>query len=348
MQKISVAVLGCGQNAKKHFLAIETNSEQFEISAICDKNTHSLESYKADGVRAFEDIDELAAHKETSLVVVCTPSGLHAQQTIQLARAGKHVICEKPMALTYSDGLAMTEACEENRVQLYIVKQLRYLPHLQYLKKQVSNARFGKLYMVNVNVFWNRSQAYYDEVNWRGTKHFDGGALMNQASHYVDLICWLFGPVVNVQAMMKTLARKIETEDTCVINLETASGTLVALNITMLTYPKNLESSMTILGEEGTVKLGGVGLNQLNHWEFSTACDSDEALEAMMRTELPYAQQGMVEYYKAVHAALRSAGSAVSARDGLHSLAVMEAAYQSAHSQHYVELSSVIEQKVLA
>ena len=163
----------------------------------------------------------------------------------------------------------MVRACDEAGVRLFVVKQNRRNRTLQLLKQAVSKGRFGRIYMVNVNVFWSRPQSYYDSADWRGTWEFDGGAFMNQASHYVDLLDWLIGPVESVMAYTGTLARNIEVEDTGVAALKWRNGAMGSVNVTMLTWPKNLEGSITILGEKGSVRVGGVAVNQIEHWQFA-------------------------------------------------------------------------------
>jgi UDP-N-acetyl-2-amino-2-deoxyglucuronate dehydrogenase len=197
------------------------------------------------------------------------PSGLHPEQTILAARHGVHVMTEKPMATRWQDGLRMVEACDEAGVRLFVVKQNRRNATLQLLKRAVEQKRFGKIYAVSVNVFWTRPQEYYDSAKWRGTWEFDGGAFMNQASHYIDLLDWLIGPVESVMAYTGTLERDIEVEDSGVAAIRWRSGAMGTLNVSMLTYPKNLEGSITILGEKGTVRIGGVAVNEIQHWDFA-------------------------------------------------------------------------------
>ena len=164
-------------------------------------------------------------------------------------------------------------------MHLFVVKQNRRNATLQLLKRAVEKRRFGRIYMVNINVFWTRPQSYYDSAPWRGTWEFDGGAFMNQASHYVDLLDWLIGPVESVQAYTATLARNIQVEDTGVVSIRWRTGALGSMNVTMLTYPKNLEGSITIIGEKGTVRIGGVAVNKIEHWEFADADPDDAQVE---------------------------------------------------------------------
>ena len=201
---------------------------------------------------------------------------LHPEQAITIANAGRHVVTEKPMATKMSDGKRMVRNADEQGTHLFVVKQNRLNPTLQLLKSAVEKKRFGRIYMVTLNVFWTRPQEYYDQAKWRGTWEFDGGAFMNQASHYIDLLNWLIGPIESVFSYTSTLERNIEVEDTGVACIKWRSGAMGTINVTMLTYPKNYEGSITILGEKGTVEVGGVAVNEIKHWEFDSEDEDDE------------------------------------------------------------------------
>ncbi|MEG2173292.1 MAG: Gfo/Idh/MocA family oxidoreductase, partial [Desulfovibrionaceae bacterium] len=224
-RKIKFAIVGCGRIAANHVKAIEQHADNVELSAICDDNLPVLEE-KAHAWKAnpFGSYDRLLHESDCDIVVLCTPSGLHAQQAIQAAQRGKHVMTEKPMATRWKDGIDMVKACDTAQRRLFVVKQNRRNVTLQLLKRAVNEKRFGKIYMVHMNVFWSRPQAYYDSAAWRGTWEMDGGAFMNQASHYVDLLEWLIGPVESVQAYTATLARNIEVEDTGTVSVKWRSG----------------------------------------------------------------------------------------------------------------------------
>ena len=233
----------------------------------------------------------------------------------------------------------MVRACDEAGVRLFVVKQNRRNRTLQLLKQAVGKGRFGRIHMVSVNVFWSRPQSYYDSAEWRGTWEFDGGAFMNQASHYVDLLDWLVGPVESVMAYTGTLARNIEVEDTGVAALKWRNGAMGSINVTMLTYPKNLEGSITILGENGSVRIGGVAVNQIEHWQFADADPMDSQLdEASYQTTSVYGF-GHPLYYEDVIRALREGGSPeIDGREGLKSLELLIAMYLSARDGKRVNL----------
>src|SRR5262249_39021146 len=282
---------------------------------------------------------DLLAKSNADIVVLATPSGLHAEQTILAAQARKHVMTEKPMATRWQDGKRMVAACDSAGVRLFVVKQNRRNATLQLLKRAMDNIRFGRLYMIAVNVFWTRPQSYYDSGKWRGTWEFDGGAFMNQASHYVDLLDWLGGPVESVQAYTATLARDIEVEDTGVMAVRWRSGALGTMSVTMLAYPKNFEGSITVFGERGTVRIGGVAVNEIQHWEFEDKRAEDEKIrEASYQTTSVYGF-GHPLYYENVIKCLRGEAEAeTDGREGLQTLELLIATYLSARDGRKVTL----------
>ena len=243
------------------------------------------------------------------------------------------------MATRWADGIAMVKACDAAAVKLFVVKQNRRNATLQLLKRAIDAKRFGRIYMVTINVFWQRPQEYFDSAPWRGTWEFDGGALMNQASHYVDLVDWLIGPVESVQAYVGTLARDIQVEDTATVGVRWRSGTLGSVNVTMLAYPRNFEGSITILGENGTVRIGGVAVNQIEHWEFADShADDDSIRSASYETTSVYGF-GHALYYDNVIATLRGEALAeTDGREGLKSLEILIASYLSARDGQRVAL----------
>lgn len=273
------------------------------------------------------------------MVSVCTPSGLHASQACCIAGASRPVITEKSMATNWRDVLKMVVACDQAGVRLFVVKQNRMNPTMQILKRALEKKRFGRIYLVNVNVLWSRPQSYYDQAKWSGTWELDGGALMNQASHYIDFLDWLFGQIEAVQAMTATLERNIEAEDTDVLNIKWCSGALGSVNVTMLTYPKNFEGSITIVGEKGMVRIGGVAVNEIQHWEFQDRLPEDDDIQnASYKTSSVYGF-GHPRYYENVIKVLRGETKPeTDGREGLKSLEVLVASYLSARSGQKISL----------
>ena len=339
-RKIRFALVGCGRIAQNHFAAIKQHGDHAELVGVCDINPTALaDAVKITGAQPFNSLKEMLANCDADVFILTTPSGLHPDQAIEVAQAGRNVITEKPMATRLADGKRMVKACDEAGVRLFVVKQNRRNATLQLLKKAIEQKRFGKIYMVNLNVFWTRPQSYYDQGAWRGTWEYDGGAFMNQASHYVDLIEWLIGPLESLQAYTATLERDIEAEDTGVISLRWRSGALGSMNVTMLTYPKNLEGSITILGEKGTVRIGGMAVNEVQHWEFADS-DPDDAKvkEASYETTSVYGFGHPLYYDNVIKVMRGEAEPETDGREGLKSLEVIIATYLSARDGKRVGL----------
>lgn len=339
-RKLRLGLVGCGRISEKHFAAISEHASEIDLVSVCDSDASRREAAaKKYSAKAYGSLEAMLSEAPIDAVVISSPSGLHPQQAIICARAGKHVITEKPMATRWKDGLEMLKACDDAGVHLFVVKQNRFNPTLQLLKQAVQKNRFGRLYMMMVNVFWSRPQEYYDSAQWRGTWEFDGGALMNQASHYIDLMDWLMGPVESVQCMAETIGRRIEVEDTAVMNVRWRSGALGSANVTMLTYDQNLEGSITILGEKGTVKVGGVAINKVETWKFADKDPMDETIHSASYETTSVYGNGHVPYYKNVIDVLKyGAQPLTNGREGLRSLELLTAAYLSSRSGQKVSL----------
>jgi UDP-N-acetyl-2-amino-2-deoxyglucuronate dehydrogenase len=339
-RKIRFALVGCGRISANHFDALEKHAERAEIVGVCDIDPAALEHAAArTGSPGFASLQALLAGCDADVVILATPSGLHSEQAIEVAAAGRHVMTEKPMATRWQDGKKMVAACDHAGVHLFVVKQNRRNATLRLLKQAVDDGRFGRIFMVTINVFWSRPQSYYDSAPWRGTWEFDGGAFMNQASHYVDLLDWLIGPVESVQAYTETLARNIEVEDTGVVSIRWRTGALGSMNVTMLTYPRNFEGSITILGEHGTVRVGGVAVNRIDHWEFADARPEDATVAAASYETTSVYGFGHPAYYDNVISSLRGeARPETDGREGLHSLEILIATYLSARDGRRVAL----------
>lgn len=339
-RKVRFALVGCGRIARNHFGAINTHADRAELVGVCDVDPEALSKAASEtGAKPYVDLTAMLRECDADAFILTTPSGLHCEQAIQIAAAGKHVITEKPMATRWADGKRMVAACDAAGVRLFVVKQNRRNATLQLLKKAVDKKRFGRIYMVNLNVFWTRPQEYYDSAAWRGTWEYDGGAFMNQASHYVDLLDWIVGPVESLHAYTATLERDIEVEDTGVIGLRWRSGALGSMNVTMLTYPKNLEGSITILGEKGTVRIGGVAVNEVQQWQFlDSDSDDNEIQQASYQTTSVYGFGHPLYYDNVIKVMRGEAEPETDGREGLKSLEILIATYLSARDGKRIAL----------
>jgi len=338
-KEFRIAFSGCGRISKNHFDAI-AKIDGLELAAVCDADPARAAAAGAERkVPHFTSYERMLAETKAELVTIATPSGLHPAQGIAAANAGKHVVMEKPMAISLTGADQLVQACDKAGVHLFVVKQNRLNPPVQLLKRAVDRGRFGRIYLASCTVHWARPQEYYDQAPWRGTWEFDGGAFMNQASHYVDLIQWLMGPVESVMAKTATLARKIETEDSGVAILKFRSGALGTIEVTMLAYPRNLEGSITILGEKGSVKIGGTAVNKIEYWEFADYDDDDKLVESVDTIPPNVYGLGHEGYYRNVLSVLRGeAKPDTDGRAGRKSLELILGIYESAKTGREVPL----------
>ncbi|MDP9202790.1 MAG: Gfo/Idh/MocA family oxidoreductase [Gemmatimonadota bacterium] len=334
-----IALVGCGRISKNHFEAID-QIDGLELVAVCDVDPERAARAGTEWkVPHFTSYARMLAESEADVVTIATPSGLHPEHGIAAAQAGKHVVMEKPMAISLTGADALVQACDKAGVQLFVVKQNRLNPPVQLLKRAVDRNRFGRIYMASCTVHWARPQEYYDQAPWRGTWEFDGGAFMNQASHYVDLIQWVMGPVESVMAKTATLARRIETEDSGIAILKFRSGALGTIEVTMLAYPRNLEGSLTVLGEKGSAKIGGTAVNKIEHWEFADHDDDDKLIEAANTNPPNVYGLGHQGYYRNVLSVLRGeAKPDTDGRAGRKSLELILGIYESAKTGREVPL----------
>ncbi|NPV27283.1 MAG: Gfo/Idh/MocA family oxidoreductase [Firmicutes bacterium] len=339
-KKIKIGLIGCGRISKNHFEAIAAQPDA-ECVACCDIiPERAEEAAKTYNVPFWTTkYEEMLAISDIDLISICTPSGLHPEHGIMAARAKKHVLSEKPMGVRLKDADELIKACDQEHVRLFVVLQNRLNPAIQLVRRALDEGRFGRIYFIQANVFWTRPQEYYDQAPWRGTWEFDGGAFMNQASHYVDMVQWFGGPVKSVVAQTATLARNIEAEDTGAAVIRFRSGAIGSINVTMLTYPKNLEGSITILGEKGTVRVGGIAMNKIEHWEFADTRDYDQQV-ANTATDPPTVYGfGHTGYYRNVIDVLTKGEKPSSdGRAGMKSLELLEAIYRASNRRRQMVL----------
>jgi UDP-N-acetyl-2-amino-2-deoxyglucuronate dehydrogenase len=339
-RKIRIALVGCGRISANHFAAIEKHKDEVELVDVCDVNKIALaQAVSRTNAKGHSSLTEMLQISSADLVVLTTPSGLHSDQAVQVAQTGRHVMTEKPMATRWHDGVRMVKACDEAGVRLFVVKQNRQNSTLQLLKRAIDGGRFGRIYSVAINVFWTRPQEYYDSAKWRGTWEFDGGAFMNQASHYIDLLHWLIGPVESVMAYTATLSRNIEVEDSGVAAVRWRSGTMGTVNVTVLTYPKNMEGSITILGEKGTVRVGGVAVNEIQTWEFSDKMDENsDVSRSNYQTNSIYGFGHPLYYANVIDTLKGRAEPETDGREGLITLELLIAMYLSSRDGRRIAL----------
>ncbi|MDW8352003.1 MAG: Gfo/Idh/MocA family oxidoreductase [Anaerolineae bacterium] len=284
---IRFAIIGCGRIAPRHAQSLRDLRDQAELVAVADiVESRAVHLAKDFGAEPTTDYRRVLERKDVDAVCICTPSGLHARMGIEAAHHGKHVIVEKPMALSLSDADALTDACRRAGVTLTVVLQNRYNPPMQDLKRLVESGRLGRLLLGNATVRWYRPQSYYDD-GWHGTRAMDGGALMNQSIHHIDALQWIMGDVQSVFAYGATLAHRMECEDVGVATLRFTSGALGVVEGSTITWPENLEGSIAVFGERGSVKVGGTALNRKVFWKVDGMLEQERHLLSTEEVDPP-------------------------------------------------------------
>jgi predicted dehydrogenase len=330
---IGIGLLGCGRIAKRHSDLLGGNHiDGARLVAVCDNVRPRADAIASKfGVPAHDDIGDFLARADIDAVAVLTPSGMHAAHAIACARAGKHIIVEKPMALRLQDADDMIRACDEAGVKLFVVKQNRFNVPVLKAREALEAGRFGRLILGTVRVRWCRDQSYYDQDDWRGTWAHDGGVLSNQASHHVDMLEWFFGDVVSVHARAITALAKIETEDTAVATLKFRSGALGIIEATTAARPTDLEGSLSILGEKGTVEIAGFAVNQIRHWRFVDELASDKDVIEKFSVNPPnvYGFGHQAYYQHVVDCLVNQHAALVDGLEGRKSLELISALYES-------------------
>ncbi|MFT5082345.1 MAG: UDP-N-acetyl-2-amino-2-deoxyglucuronate dehydrogenase [Lentisphaeria bacterium] len=342
---INFALLGCGRIAKKHSEIIAKQLPGARLVAVCDLQEDRVSAMAEKyGVPGFSNLDEMMAAKggDIDVINVLTESGFHPKNVVDVADYGCHVVVEKPMALTLGDALYMTDYCKNKGVKLFVVKQNRYNKPVQKVREALAQERFGKISLASVRVRWSRKQAYYDQDSWRGTWLLDGGVFSNQASHHIDLICWLMGEVDSVYGYIATQLVDIEAEDTGIAVIKFKNGTLCTLEATTATRPKDLEASICLLGERGTASIGGFAVNQMKIWDFAQPVEGDENVLAECNETPPNIYGfGHIDYLKSVVKTLSEGHDvSVGGEEGVKSLKVINAIYASAASGKEIKMDA--------
>ncbi len=330
---LNFALIGCGRIAKRHSeLLGHKQIEGARLIAVCDTILEKAENIAQQfDITAYTEMDKMMQEEKVDVVVVLTPSGLHSEHVINLAKYGKDIMVEKPMALTLDGADSMIEACDYNNCRLFVIKQNRFNVPVVKLRDAHQSGRFGELVLGTVRVRWARHQAYYDQDEWRGTWAMDGGVLTNQASHHVDMLEWIMGDVESVFARATTALVDIEAEDTAVVTIKFKSGALGIIEATTATRPRDLEGSISILGAKGNVVIGGFSVNQMQSWAFEDKQEGDDKVLEKYSVNPPNVYGfGHQAYYEHVVSCI-SIGSQnlVDGLQGRKSIELISAIYES-------------------
>jgi predicted dehydrogenase len=342
MQKTRFALIGCGEIAKKHVHAIQNILENCEIAAMCDTKVENAKRF-ADQLNvpifssATEMMDKIG--RDVDIVSILTPSGNHRQCIMDIVEYGKPIVVEKPIALRLDEADEIIRACDSHHVKIFVVHQNRYNLPVIKAREALAEGRFGRMVMGTVRLRWKRDQKYYDSAAWRGTWAYDGGVFTNQASHHIDMLTWFMGPVETVKAIGVTRLVDIECEDTGAALLKFSSGAIGIIEVTTATRPKDLEGSISILGEKGSVVIGGFFMNELTTWEFEERQPSDESIFEKYGKNPPGIAYNHGEYLKDVTRAINSSKAGlVDGLEGRKSLELISAIYESIETGNEITL----------
>ena len=330
---LKFGLVGCGRIAKRHSELLGLGQiENASLVAVCDViEEKSKKLGEQFDIPYYTDMDTMMQNEDIDVVSVLTESGYHAKHVINLAKYGKHIVVEKPMALTLDDADAMIKSCYENNIRLFVVKQNRFNVPVVKLREAIESDRFGQLVLGTIRVRWCRDQAYYDQADWRGKWSMDGGVLTNQASHHIDLLEWMMGDVESVFAKSMTALVDIEAEDTGIVMLKFRNGALGIIEATTAVRPKDLEGSISVLGEKGTVEIGGFAVNKMLHWNFTEEREGDDEVMEKYSVNPPnvYGFGHQAYYEHVVDSILNNKTNWVDGLVGRKSLELITAIYES-------------------
>jgi len=336
---VRFGLIGCGRVAPRHAQSLAQLSEA-RLVAVADVREDRARRFSEEyGVEAYTDYQEMLARPDVDAVTVCVPSGLHAQVAIDVLRAGKHVLVEKPIALDLADADRMIATARETGLKLGVVLQNRYNSPVQQVRALVDQGRLGKLYLGSVCVRWYRPQSYYED-GWHGTLSMDGGALMNQSIHHLDALQWFMGPVASVYAYTATLAHKMESEDVGVAVVRFRSGALATVEGSTLTWPQNLEGSVALFGARGSVEIGGTALSRITLWKVDGELEREAEILTSQRLDPPtvygYSHREVMHDFS--RALLEGREPGTPGPEARKSLALVLAIYESARTGREVQL----------
>lgn len=332
-EKIRFALIGCGTIANKHVAAIN-RLDDAEVVGACDINSHIGSAFgEKHSISTFNSVEEMIEKTDPQVLSILTPSGKHAENILELIHFNRHFVVEKPLALRLDQIDRILKECDKMGLKLFVVQQNRFNPPIQKLKQALDKGRFGKLVLGTIRVRWSRNQDYYDQKSWRGTWAYDGGVLTNQASHHIDMLIWMMGDVESVMAKTATRLVNIEAEDTGLAILKFKNGALGVIEATTATRPKDLEGTISVLGEKGSVEIGGFFMNELKTWNFSDPDEMDNDIwdkHAKVPDQLAW---NHTEFFKDVINSLRDDKKGlIDGLEGRRSVELINAIYESAET----------------
>ncbi len=342
---VKFLIMGCGRISKKHSELLGGNFiKNAKLVGVCDTD---LNKAKELGIKYnipyFQNIEDALSKVECDVVSILTPSGLHGKNILQVAAYNKHIVVEKPMTLDENEAVNVINECEKRQIKLFVVKQNRFNLPIVKLKQAIDEKKFGKIFLSTVRVRWARHQSYYDQDEWRGTWKYDGGVLSNQASHHLDLLEWMMGDIESVYAKSMTALANIETEDTAAVVLKFKNGALGIIEATTATRPNNIEGSLSILGEKGTVVVGGIAVDKVLTWRFENKESEEEQIIKKYSNEVNHVYGiGHKLYYDHVIDVLKNnTQNLIDGNEGRKSVRLINAIYESVRKNKEVIVNNI-------
>jgi len=331
MKKIKIAIIGCGRIFDKHKAAIEKLKKNFVIESVCDLNLKKIKKkIFFNKIKIYDSIDNLCKNSYADLAVILTPSGFHFNHIKKLSDYFKNIVVEKPMVMNVGQASKIVKHCKKRKINLFIVKQNRFNPAIIKLKEAIDQKRFGKIFLASIRVRWSRNNNYFLQDKWRGKWKYDGGVLANQASHHIDLLQWLMGDVKSVFAKTLKIVKKTNAADTCLAILKFKNGAIGTVEATTATSPEDLEGSISILGEKGTVIVGGFAVSKIDTWKFTKSRKQDKNIFKFSSNNKNVYGFGHIEFYKNVFNFLNNKKNKVTTyRDGIKSIKIIDKIYAS-------------------
>ncbi len=336
MEKKRFGIIGCGHIGKRH-AAVLDNYEFADLISVCDLRVEQAQE-QADlygNMSVYKNFEDLL-QQDIDVVTICTPHHLHKPMTLAALKAGKHVVVEKPMTLSVADAVEMSQAAQAAELKLFVVKQNRYNVPIKLADEAIKNNRLGKIYNVHCNVLWNRHQEYYNQSDWRGSKKTEKGALFTQASHFIDILVWWFGKVTEAKTVMATQAHTIEIEDCGQSSVLFESGVIGSISWTTNVYNKNYEGSITIIGEHGTIKIGGGYLNKVEYWDVKSHPLPDNISYVDKPNDYGKYQGSSSNHHRVIEEVVKDLSgkksNIVEGKEGLLSIAAIETIYNGVYA----------------
>lgn len=346
MNRLKLALIGCGRILTNHINAIVDNFKDIELVAVCDilrdkaelkANEYLVKAQEKNmpevKPNVYSDYREMLQKEDINTCVICTESGYHAEISLYCLNLKKHVLVEKPMAMSIFDADRMIQAAGKNRLKLAVCHQNRFNPPIQKIRQAIDEGRFGRIFAGTARILWNRNKEYYDKANWRGTWKLDGGCLINQCTHNIDLLQWMIDSEIDsvYGQIGNYLHPYIQTEDYGSIIIKFKNGTIGNIEGTVCIYPKNLEETLTILGENGTVVIGGLAVNKILVWDFKDKQESLEQIQKEYNSEIKnvYGNGHSPLYKNFIDSIRNNSNPLIDGNEGKKSLSIILMAYKS-------------------